>query len=174
VEKVGRKLGVLIALAAVLVLSSCQTGQTMWYVCSNGPGGDPFGTDGTYVLNCENGMWHPIMTVGEYLQILQHKPVTIAPLPQAPLGVPLGPAPTLSKVTPDHGSPLGGTLVTLTGTGFNSYSIVNFGYHGGTGERVVNSTTITVITPPGTVGTPITVRNPDGKTSNLLDFAYRA
>jgi hypothetical protein len=174
VDKVGRKLGVLIALAAVLVLSSCQTGQTMWGVCTTGAGGDPFGTDGTYVLNCENGMWHPIMTVGEYLQVLQHKPVTIAPLPQAPLGIPIGPAPTLTTITPDVVSPLGGTLVTLRGTNFNSYTLVLFGLHAGMDETFVNSTTITIRAPAGTLGTStvVTVRNPDGKTSNALPIAF--
>src|SRR6516164_7042069 len=76
---------VVLAIAAMAgIVASCQVGQTMWAGCSKAADGNPFGTDGTYVLNCDNGKWKPIMTVGEYLKIAQHKPVTIAPLPTEP------------------------------------------------------------------------------------------
>jgi hypothetical protein len=64
--------------------ASCQSGVTMWSSCSNAPGVDPFGTDGQYVLQCQSGKWKPILTVGQYLAIEQHKPVSIEPLPTQP------------------------------------------------------------------------------------------
>jgi hypothetical protein len=80
-----RKVWVLVAVAAFgLAVTSCQVGVTMWGACSSAPGVDPFGVDGQYVVHCESGKWKPIMTVAEYLKLLQHKPFTIGPLPTEP------------------------------------------------------------------------------------------
>ena len=65
------------------VLAGCQTGQTMFAPCTV-KNGDAWGTDGTYVLHCENGTWKPTMTVAEYLKILHGQRITIAPLPHRP------------------------------------------------------------------------------------------
>jgi hypothetical protein len=74
-------LGVVVVLASI-VLASCQTGVTMWGACSTG--GDPTGTDGKYVLVCENGEWTPIMTVQEFIEIARGGHPTIGPLPTKP------------------------------------------------------------------------------------------
>jgi hypothetical protein len=66
------------------VFTSCQTGVTMWGECSNAPGVDTSGTDGHYVLLCEGGQWKPILTVRQYLAIVQHKPVPHDSLPTQP------------------------------------------------------------------------------------------
>ena len=64
-----------------------------------------------------------------------------------------GPALTLTKVEPAVGANAGGTLVTLTGTGFNGYvSGVTFGGEEATDPRPINSTTLTCITPHGSEG----------------------
>jgi len=77
-------LGVVAVAVIGVVFTSCQSGVTMWSACSNSPGTDQFGTNGHYVLRCEGGKWNPIMTIAEYVKILQHKPVSIAPLPTEP------------------------------------------------------------------------------------------
>ena len=77
------------------------------------------------------------------------------------------PVPTLTKVTPSAGK-LGGTMVTLTGTGFRTGATsVTFGAgnHGIT-VHVTGTTTLTVTTPGHAVGTvTVTVTTPGG-TSN--------
>lgn len=59
------------------------------------------------------------------------------------------PAPTLASIAPTTGPLAGGTTVTLTGTGFvpGTTPSVFFGLVAATGVVVVNSTTITAITP---------------------------
>lgn len=79
-----RRVGVVLAGAAVaLSLSACQSG-TMWRSCTPASDGNPFGQDGTYILMCRNGEWAPIMTVGEYVRLRAGQSVTIAPVPHKP------------------------------------------------------------------------------------------
>ncbi|MEO4000559.1 IPT/TIG domain-containing protein [Mesorhizobium sp. CAU 1732] len=70
--------------------------------------------------------------------------------------------PTISAITPASGSTLGGTAVTITGTGFMGASAVSFG--GTTASFSVDSDTqITAMTPTGTGGTVyIEVTTPGG------------
>ncbi len=58
------------------------------------------------------------------------------------------PIPTITKLTPNHGSILGGADVTVTGTGFKS------GVYYTTKSVVVGTTSITVTPCPGTVTAP--------------------
>lgn len=75
---------ILVVVATVAVVaSSCQRGG-LWSSCDVAPDGNPFGTDGTFVLACRNGTWEPIMTVQEYAAIRSGRDVTIAPLPRKP------------------------------------------------------------------------------------------
>ena len=72
-------------------------------------------------------------------------------------------APTVSGLSPAGGTTLGGTTVTLTGSGFTGTTGVQFGGTGGTGVSVVNDTTVTVITPAHAAGqVDVTVTNPQG------------
>ena len=64
--------------------------------------------------------------------------------------------PTVTSVSPNNGSTLGGTAVSITGTNFASGATVMFGSNAATNVVVVNSTTITAVTPVGTAG-PVTV-----------------
>jgi hypothetical protein len=82
-----KKLVVVLALAAItVVMSSCQLGQTMYASCNKAADGNPFGADSKRVLVCENSIWKPVMTLDEFVGILQKKNVTIAPVPLAPDG----------------------------------------------------------------------------------------
>lgn len=67
-----------------LVLTACQSGPdvVMWGPC--GPGGDPTGTDGVYSMVCRDGVWTPIMTVGEWASATKGEDIDIAPLPERP------------------------------------------------------------------------------------------
>ena len=68
--------------------------------------------------------------------------------------------PTLSGVSPNSGPVAGGTAVTITGTNFAAGATVTFGSVAATNLVVVNSTTITAITPAGSTGAvTVTVTN---------------
>jgi hypothetical protein len=61
-------------------------------------------------------------------------------------------APTLSSCTPNKGPDIGGTPVTIIGTGFGGVSGVTFGGTPATSIVVVNATTITCVTPAHAFG----------------------
>jgi hypothetical protein len=61
-------------------------------------------------------------------------------------------APTVSGVDPSSGSTTGGTAITITGTDFTGATGVTIGGASATSVSVVNSTTITCVTPAGTAG----------------------
>lgn len=88
----------------------------------------------------------------------------------------LGPPPTVTGVSPASGSTLGGTNVTITGTGFQSGATVRFGGVLATNVSVTNSTTITARTPAGSPGTvAVQVTNADTQSGSLSNaFAYQA
>lgn len=68
---------------------------------------------------------------------------------------------TISSITPSTGSTAGGTPVTIIGTGFNPAATAAIDGNDLTGLTVVNDTTITGITPAGTVGAKdVVVTNP--------------
>lgn len=73
-------------------------------------------------------------------------------------------APAIAAVAPLAGVKEGGTLVTLTGSGFQTGAQVLFGALDGTNVTVGSSTSLTVTAPAHAVGlVPVTVRNPDGQ-----------
>ena len=86
------------------------------------------------------------------------------------------PAPTISGISPNTGPSLGGTPVTITGTGFLAGATVTFGAKLATNVTVVNSTSITATSPsnnPGVVA--ILVTNTDGQSGSLANgFTYIA
>ncbi len=83
-------------------------------------------------------------------------------------------APSLLAVSPNTGLITGGTSVTLTGSNFQTGATVKFGSNAATGVTVVNSTTITAVTPAGSAGAVnVTVTNPGGQNSTLTNaFTY--
>lgn len=72
--------------------------------------------------------------------------------------------PSITNVTPSSGPATGGTVVTITGTGFTGATAVDFGTTAATNVTVTSSTVITATSPTGTAGSTvdITVVGPGG------------
>jgi hypothetical protein len=85
-------------------------------------------------------------------------------------------APVVTGISPTSGPAAGGTLVTITGTGFTGATAVDFGTNPATGLTVVNDTTITADSPAGTGAVDVTVATPSGTsaTSPADEFTYIA
>ena len=82
-------------------------------------------------------------------------------------------APTVTGVTPARGRTAGGTSVTITGTSFIGATGVTIGGRAATSVVVVNATTITAVTPPGTVGaTNVVVTTAIGSGTGTAVFVY--
>jgi len=84
------------------------------------------------------------------------------------------PAVTVTSVTPSNGSSLGGTNVTIAGTGFNAGATVTFGGSSATNVVVVNATQITAKTPAHAAGAVnVTVTNTNASNGTLTNgFTY--
>ena len=81
--------------------------------------------------------------------------------------------PVVAGISPNSGSASGGNTVTISGSGFSAGSMVSFGAVPGANPTVVNSTTLTVIAPPGTDGTVnVTVANADGTSAISASDRY--
>lgn len=87
----------------------------------------------------------------------------------------LGPAPTVSSLTPASGTSSGGTSVTISGANFVSGAKVTFGGTAGT-VTATTATAITVTTPAHAAGVvSVVVTNPDGQSATLTNgFTYTA
>jgi alpha-tubulin suppressor-like RCC1 family protein len=85
-----------------------------------------------------------------------------------------GPPPTVTNVNPSHGSPSGGTTVTIDGTDFTGASAVKFGSTNVTSFTVNSATSITAVSPAGTGVVDVTVTNTWGTsaTSAADRFSY--
>ena len=78
------------------------------------------------------------------------------------------PAPTISSISPPTGSVNGGTVVTISGTGFSSNATVKFGGVSATNVNVPNSTSITATAPAHAAGkVDVVVTNSDGQAATL-------
>ena len=88
------------------------------------------------------------------------------------------PVPTVTSINPNAGPLVGGTTVTITGTGFVSGSTTNlFGANAATGVTVVSGTSITAVSPAAGAGNiDVTVATPGGTstTSSVNQFIYDA
>ncbi len=87
-------------------------------------------------------------------------------------------AATVTGISPNSGPAAGGTLVTITGTGFSGATAVDFGTSAATGVTFVSATTITADSPAGTgTGTvDVTVITPAGRSASTVSdrFTYIA
>jgi hypothetical protein len=87
----------------------------------------------------------------------------------------VGPAPTVSSVLPNSGPVVGGTVVTITGTDFQSGATVTFGQSPATAVVFNSATQLQATTPahaPGTVD--VIVRNPDTQSATVSGgFTYQ-
>jgi formylglycine-generating enzyme required for sulfatase activity len=77
------------------------------------------------------------------------------------------PAPTISSVSPTSGPTAGGTTITITGTNLTGTTSVTIGGSAATGVTVVNSTTVTAVTPAGTAGAKTVAVTTPGGTATL-------
>ncbi len=82
--------------------------------------------------------------------------------------------PVLSSISPPSGTTAGGTIVTITGSGFLAGSTVTIGGNPATSVVVNSATSITATTPPGTAGAQPVVVSDLGGPSNALSFTYIA
>jgi IPT/TIG domain len=82
--------------------------------------------------------------------------------------------PAVSSIFPYSGSTLGGTAVTITGTGFSNGATVTIGGQPPTNVTVVNPTTVVAATVAGPMGTAdVAVTNPDSQNASLANaFTY--
>lgn len=82
-------------------------------------------------------------------------------------------AATIATVTPSTGPAAGGTTVTITGTGLDGVSAVNFGATAGTSLDVVSATELRVKTPAGAAGAVNVVLVDDaGNVTKTNGFTY--
>ena len=83
---------------------------------------------------------------------------------------------SVSRVSPASGTPAGGDIVTITGSGFTGATGVNFGSTSATTFQVNSDSQITVTSPIGTGTVDITVVTPAGTspTSTADQFTYAA
>ena len=84
------------------------------------------------------------------------------------------PPPTVSTVSPNSGPTVGGTSITVSGTGFQADATVSLGGSLASSVSVVNSTTITALTPAHAAGpVNVVVTNTDGQSGTKTDgFTY--
>jgi hypothetical protein len=108
----------------------------------------------------------PNNRLGNYAVTLVNGTLTVTPA--AP--------PTLLSVTPSTGPASGGETVTLLGTGFEAGAAVAFGGTMAATVEFVNSTNLTVLTPPSIAGTvDVLLTNADGQSVALTNgFTYLA
>ena len=84
------------------------------------------------------------------------------------------PAPTVSSVSPNTGLTTGGTAITINGNNFVAGATAAVGGSPATGVTVLNSTTITAMTPAHAAGTVVVaVTNPDTQSGTFAGgFTY--
>lgn len=81
---------------------------------------------------------------------------------------------TLTSVNASTGSASGGAGVTLTGTGLTGATGVTFGGNAATSVHVVNSTTVTAVTPPHAVGNvDVVITTPSGSSTLTHGYTYQ-
>ncbi|HEY2660461.1 MAG TPA: IPT/TIG domain-containing protein [Caulobacteraceae bacterium] len=82
--------------------------------------------------------------------------------------------PTLSSIAPISGPPAGGTIVTLTGTGFTGAIAAGFGDANASAIAVSSDTSMVAVSPAGAGTVNVTVITPAGRSAvnTAAQFAY--
>ena len=81
-----------------------------------------------------------------------------------------GRPPVITSISPGYGPLAGGTVVTITGTGFIGATSVSFGTKAAASFSVASDTQITATTPAGTGIVPVTVTTRDGTASRKFSY----
>ena len=82
-------------------------------------------------------------------------------------------APAIATITPASGLPKGGTVLTITGSWLGTTTAVTIGGVSATSFTIINSSTLTVVTPPSTVGPkPVSVTTAGGTATRPNGFTY--
>lgn len=85
----------------------------------------------------------------------------------------LYPPATIAAVSPATGPAAGGTVVTITGTGLDGVTVVNFDGVAGTALSVTDDTELVVTTPVGAAGpADVTVVDDAGNVTKVAGFLY--
>lgn len=85
----------------------------------------------------------------------------------------IAPEPNLTAINPNAGTASGGTGVTLTGTELTGASSVTFDGVPATSVNVVNSTTVTAVTPAHAAGAvDVVINTPDGSDTLTNGYTY--
>ena len=80
---------------------------------------------------------------------------------------------TLTSVSPSSGAASGGTGVTLTGIGLTGATGITFGGTAATSVNVVNSTTVTAVTPAHATGAvDVVITTPGGSATKTNGYTY--
>lgn len=82
--------------------------------------------------------------------------------------------PVITSIAPISGPAAGGTIVTLTGTGFTGALAVGFGPTDASALSVMSDTTMVAVSPPGTGTVNVTVVTPNGRSAvnSAVQFGY--
>jgi hypothetical protein len=116
-----------------------------------------------------------LRTMGEALGIVTYPgAAAAAPNMSEFFSATLNTAPIISGLSPTAGPTVGGTTVTISGTGFAAGATVTFGGTAATNVNVLGSTTITTVTPAHTSGlVSVVVTNPGGENGTSVNaFNY--
>ncbi len=102
--------------------------------------------------------------------------VAAGQFPNGLVTVPLASAPVVTGVAPASGSQLGGTTVTISGSGFSAGATVEFGSTPATGVTVNSSSSITAVSPAGRGTVDVTVTTGQGTSAPVAAdrFTYTA
>jgi len=109
---------------------------------------------------------------GEAFVLLDDSSVLARPTSLVVLRGPEGPPPQLTDISPNGGPSEGGQVVTIKGGGFNSGTEVFFGLRPAPSVEVIDSGTLSVVTPPGTGAVDVTVATIHGSTVVEDGFTY--
>ena len=84
-------------------------------------------------------------------------------------------APTISAISPNVGTTLGGNTITITGTNLIGTTAVTVGGVAATSVNVVSSTSVTAVTPAGTAGAKnVVLTTAGGSVTSASSFTYSA
>jgi hypothetical protein len=109
---------------------------------------------------------------GSTLQCYRPASANILAITQS-AAIPIDASPSLTNVSPSTGAASGGTGVTLTGVALTGATGITFGGTAATSVNVINSTTVTAVTPAHGVGVvDVVITTPSGSATGTNAYTY--